>query len=304
METAFRPLADILADFARPIPREYLAFKPKKSKDHPGYVNFSVALTWKGTVKLMNQFCPAWSFVIPHGFQVIGDWVATTARVSIPTADAGVIVREMSASVPMAGEGFGDPVTQAQHKAVRKALAYFGLGANFACPDIWMELKPNGYFPKYDERKAVNPWDGKKQASESRSDERTPPGRRDTRKGSGSKEGKGKGLHLGDLKTALHSIGIVWRESAGMDAVLFHRAASDDDYNQANKGVITPGGEKVCKMANYIHSLFDKMDPGADKSYIPRQARLFLQKAFDEGLDISTPAGLDDAFKLLVKTNG
>lgn len=304
----YRPLADILADLSKPIPREHCVTKPRKDKTFPGTARFIVALGWEGTVALMNQIAPSWSFVFPHPPQQIGNYLSITARVSIPTSDSGTITREMSGAVELkAGDlkdGYGDPVTTAAHKAVRKALAYFGFGIKFELPEIYMELKPNGKIPKYDERKAVDKWkyygkggQGNKHAQNT-PERSNPSSRPNTPTQARSRQEANTGPSLADLKKAYYDVGITIGSDRDRLGPIFHGmyAGPDSLAGVLSSNQLDEGSQKVLKILGAILSNFPPSEYTSPEA-VHRSARAFIQRTIEDGLILDRPTAVKEAIE-------
>jgi len=304
--TNYRPLAETLSILSRPIPREYCVTKPRREKTFPGICRFIVALSWEGTVRDMNDRLPFWSFTLPYQPVVVGSYVSITARVSIPTSDQGVIVREMSGAVQLKdgdlAEGYGDPVTTAAHKAVRKALAYFGYGLEFELPEIWMELKPNGKIPKYDERMAVDKWkyyskDGRPVKHAQNTPERPQSSTRgNTQADRGTTQDAPKALNLGDLKKAYYDVGITIGDDRDRLGPVFHgiyaKPASLESVLSTNR--LTEDDERVIKILRAVREQFTPEEYGSAEA-IHRSARAFIQRTINDGYDLKSPAKIKQA---------
>jgi hypothetical protein len=257
----------------------------------------------------MNEIVPGWSFILPYQPTVVGKYLSISARVSIPTKDQGVVVREMTGAVEMKDgdlkDGYGDPVTTAAHKAVRKALAYYGFGLEFELPEIYMELKPNGKIPKYDERQAVDKWKYYNQGGRGQDNNKhasNAPGRRNDNRGARTQAQSRKpqdsptGTSLADLKKAYYDCGINLDDHRDKLGPVVHGlyAGPDSLAGVRSTNQLDEGSGKVIKVLGAILNYFP---PGeyANPEAVQRSARAFIQRTVEEGLILDKPSSLKSA---------
>jgi hypothetical protein len=118
-----RPLADILNDFTRPIPKEYLRKKPVYSKGKKtGEVDYA---HWSGYVRLLLQYCPGYSWQVRT--QYLSDRVVVEGQLTL-TAAEGSFIYEATGVEFLENNNFGDAVYDAESSAMRRACAKTGLG--------------------------------------------------------------------------------------------------------------------------------------------------------------------------------
>lgn len=118
-----RPLADILNDFLRPIPKEYLRKKPVYSRGKKtGEVDYA---HWSSYVKLLLQYCPGYSWQIRT--QYLSDRVVVEGQLTINAAE-GSFIYEATGVEFLENNNFGDAVYDAESSAMRRACAKSGLG--------------------------------------------------------------------------------------------------------------------------------------------------------------------------------
>lgn len=144
-----RPINDIIADLSKPIPDSMLSHKRQGGND----ITF---IPWYNATRLLDWYAPGWAYEIVR-IQDFGDtvidekWnsqtssfevqldkdgrqkyisrrqVAVTVRLSIPAAE-GVISRDATGIESDTVTGYGDPTSNAESMALRRAAAKFGLG--------------------------------------------------------------------------------------------------------------------------------------------------------------------------------
>lgn len=119
-----RPLVEILTDLRQPIHAAHL--KQKQA----GKANVTY-LPWYNAIKYLDLYAPGWTYEIkeighfPTGGN--GGKIAVKVRISIPSAD-GVFFREAIGNEDDDKEGYGDPFSNSESQALRRAAAKFGLG--------------------------------------------------------------------------------------------------------------------------------------------------------------------------------
>ncbi len=120
MERSFK---DILADFAQPIPKEYLKTKPVFEKGQKtGEITFA---PWGSYVKLLLKYCPGYDWEIRT--QYLPDKVIVEGRLTIKAIE-GRFVYEATGVQDADNNNYGDAVYDAEASAMRRACAKAGLG--------------------------------------------------------------------------------------------------------------------------------------------------------------------------------
>lgn len=114
-----RNLHDILTDLRKPINDKHL--KQKKAG------NSSVTyIPWYNAIKYLDYYAPGWSYRIANVYH-IGQNCVVVAEIAIPTAE-GVVTRQATGVEDDDKSGYGDPASNAESMALRRAAAKFGLG--------------------------------------------------------------------------------------------------------------------------------------------------------------------------------
>jgi len=115
-----RPINDIIADLSKEIPTSMLHAKRAGGNE----ITF---IPWYNATRLLDYYAPGWTYEITRLQDVGEKQVAIFVRLSIPAAE-GVIFREASGLEDDTVKGYGDPTSNAESMALRRAAAKFGLG--------------------------------------------------------------------------------------------------------------------------------------------------------------------------------
>lgn len=114
-----RSIVDIIADLSKPLPVRFLKTKPVKNTE-------LVFIPWYHVVRLLDHFATGWSYDISYQGHA-GKIVIEKATISIPCLE-GVVSRSAIGSEDDAVTGYGDPTSNSESMALRRAAAKFGLG--------------------------------------------------------------------------------------------------------------------------------------------------------------------------------
>lgn len=114
-----RPLADIIKDLSKPISVRHLKTKTIKGQE-------LTYIPWYEAVKYLDHFAPGWCYEI-RSVNHIGGKLVLTVRLILITAD-GQVWREASGNEDDSVESYGDPASNAESMALRRAASKFGLG--------------------------------------------------------------------------------------------------------------------------------------------------------------------------------
>ena len=123
-----RPIADILADLSKPIPQRFLD-RFQQGKTTITYI------PWFNACKLLDYYAPGWHGAVTH-IHTTAERIFLTYQLSI-IAEEGMFVREATGTESLkerdrSGEmkeiAYGDPSSNAESMAFRRAAAKFGLG--------------------------------------------------------------------------------------------------------------------------------------------------------------------------------
>lgn len=113
-----RSVNDIIADLSKPIPANLLSQR-KQGKTDITYIS------WYNATRLLDTYAPGWGYMIE--LHHIAGKVAAIATISIISAE-GIITRQATGYEDEDKEGFGDPFSNSESMALRRAAAKFGLG--------------------------------------------------------------------------------------------------------------------------------------------------------------------------------
>ena len=124
-----RPITEILADLSKPIPSRYLA-----QRKQGGAV--LVYLPWYNAVKLLDRCAPGWDYSITQ-IHTTSDAseaglplrarIFVSVRIVIRAAE-GDFAREATGTELLNCGSYGDPSSNCESMALRRAAAKYGLG--------------------------------------------------------------------------------------------------------------------------------------------------------------------------------
>ena len=114
-----RNTEETLAELHRPIDPRH--FKTRKQ----GNTTLTY-VPWATLAKHLHRRCPGWNWEI-QSVQEIGDSVAVTGRLTIPTTD-GLLHFSAVASEPLNGKSMAPAVESSASSCLRRACALCGLG--------------------------------------------------------------------------------------------------------------------------------------------------------------------------------
>lgn len=120
-----RPIAAILTDLQKPIPRRFISQLEKKN-NRTGKTTYLDYIPWYHVARLLDFYAPGWEGTIDH-VQVMGDRVILTYTLTIH-AQEGSFKRTATGQELLDCGSYGDPSSNAESMAFRRAAAKFGLG--------------------------------------------------------------------------------------------------------------------------------------------------------------------------------
>ncbi|NBC00027.1 MAG: DUF1071 domain-containing protein [Bacteroidetes bacterium] len=115
-----RPLADILADLAKPIPQRHLRTK----KQGGATLTFC---PWYRTQKILDHYTRGFWEMEVTSVQTTEERLIVVVRLSIHAAE-GIVAREATGTELLSVTAYGDPSSNAEAQAFKRACARFGLG--------------------------------------------------------------------------------------------------------------------------------------------------------------------------------
>jgi hypothetical protein len=114
-----RSIEAIIEDLSRPITERHL-----KTRKQGGQL--LTYLEWHTAIRYLDHFAPGWSFEVRNVITT-AERCVVVARISIPCAE-GIIHREATGTQDQELCGYGDPSSNAEAMALKRAAAKFGLG--------------------------------------------------------------------------------------------------------------------------------------------------------------------------------
>lgn len=114
-----RSINEIISDLHKPIHPRHLKTRRQGGKE-------LTYISWYDACKYLDLYAPGWFYEIMSLQQVAGK-VVIVVRLSIPTAE-GVVYREATGNEDEDNDSYGDPFSNSESQALRRAAAKFGLG--------------------------------------------------------------------------------------------------------------------------------------------------------------------------------
>lgn len=115
---ALRSIEDIEADLRKPISKSRI----RKRKQGGTEIEY---IAWHDAVKLMSWYAAGWSYEVRSLTSISGK-IVIVVRVTIPTIN-GDVFREATGQENDEDVKYGDPTSNAESMALRRAFAKFGL---------------------------------------------------------------------------------------------------------------------------------------------------------------------------------
>lgn len=112
-------LKQIQTALSRPLPQSLLSTRRQGGKD-------LTYISWHTANKILDKYCPGWAWEITK-LELTDSRIFMVGSLSIPTAD-GLIVRCATGTELLDCSSYGDPSSNAESMAFRRACARFGLG--------------------------------------------------------------------------------------------------------------------------------------------------------------------------------
>src|SRR5688572_22066329 len=109
---SMRSISEIICDLSKPLEKRHL-----KTRQQGG-----ASLTyieWHTAVKYLDHYATGWSYTV-KSVSLVGNLVTVIASISIPSAD-GVITREATGCEDINAKGYGDPCSNAEAMALKRA---------------------------------------------------------------------------------------------------------------------------------------------------------------------------------------
>lgn len=118
-----RSINDIIADLSKPIKARHLRQKMRGGL----LMDF---IPWYHAIKYLDLYAPGWSYEVRNALWNSEGRLVLTVRLSFPCLE-GIVYREATGTEEEPEEGermYGDPSSNAESMALRRAAAKFGLG--------------------------------------------------------------------------------------------------------------------------------------------------------------------------------
>lgn len=122
--TGPRPLADILADLQKPIPKRLLEKKPATGSRNTQMLTYC---PWYRVQRILNHYTRGFCSYEVRERTVTDRHVLMTVRITI-YAREGAFYRDGTGLERLDVSSYGDPQSNAESMAFRRAAARFGLG--------------------------------------------------------------------------------------------------------------------------------------------------------------------------------
>jgi hypothetical protein len=114
-----RSIREIIADLSKPIADRHLRERKQGGQT-------LIYIEWHTAVRYLDHFAPGWCSEI-RSVSSIGNRCVVVVRLSIPCAE-GLVYREATGQEEEDLRGYGDPSSNAEAMALKRAAAKFGLG--------------------------------------------------------------------------------------------------------------------------------------------------------------------------------
>lgn len=131
-------MIEVLERIRQPVPRSMLMAKSKGGTK-------LVFVPWYRAVEIMDERAPGWCYEIREVGELAGK-VFLTVRVTV-ACDDGVMFREATGNESEDLDSYGDPFSNAEGMALRRALAKFGLALYLYDKDRRGVIQDKGYRP-------------------------------------------------------------------------------------------------------------------------------------------------------------
>jgi Rad52/22 family double-strand break repair protein len=114
-----RSIKDIITDLSKPVAARHI----KTRKQGGSEIHY---LEWHTAVKYLDLFACGWSYAV-KSVALVGNLVTVIASISIPCSE-GIVTREATGCEDSDAKGYGDPCSNAEAMALKRAASKFGLG--------------------------------------------------------------------------------------------------------------------------------------------------------------------------------
>ncbi len=114
-----RSINEIISDLHKPIHPRHLKTRRQGGKE-------LTYIAWHDACKYLDLYAPGWFYEI-MSLQQVANKIVIVVRLTIPTAE-GLVYREATGHEDEDTDSYGDPFSNSESQALRRAAAKFGLG--------------------------------------------------------------------------------------------------------------------------------------------------------------------------------
>lgn len=114
-----RSIRDIIKDLRKPISPRHLRTRKQGGKE-------LTYISWHDAIKYLDHYAPGWCYEV-RNVASIGGSLVITVRITIPCIE-GLIWREATGQEEEETNSYGNPSSNAESMALRRAASKFGLG--------------------------------------------------------------------------------------------------------------------------------------------------------------------------------
>jgi hypothetical protein len=125
LATSRRSISAIVADLSKPLPSACMATKTAKNRK-TGAVATIAFLHWHTVARLLDAYAPGWSGEVVR-LEQVGKACIMTYRLTIPCLE-GAVSRDATGQEDEDVDDYGDPTSNAEAMAFKRAAAKFGIG--------------------------------------------------------------------------------------------------------------------------------------------------------------------------------
>ncbi|HZH34595.1 MAG TPA: Rad52/Rad22 family DNA repair protein [Pyrinomonadaceae bacterium] len=118
-QTGLRSIREIIKDLRKPIHPRHLRTRKQGGKE-------LIYISWHDAIKYLDHFAPGWCYEV-RSVTAIGGRLILTVRITIQCAE-GLVWREATGQEEEETNSYGDPSSNAESMALRRAASKFGLG--------------------------------------------------------------------------------------------------------------------------------------------------------------------------------
>ena len=118
-DKGLRSIREIVKDLTKPVAKRHLRTRKQGGKE-------LTYIAWHDAVKYLDHYAPGWCYEVRSIDSIAGKLILTI-RLSVPCAE-GLVFREATGQEDENTDSWGDPSSNAESMALRRAAAKFGLG--------------------------------------------------------------------------------------------------------------------------------------------------------------------------------